>query len=77
MNGENLDLTSEAEFISAGQAPAERRFLGVHFECCDVYTRVYINRDETCYCGNCPKCGRQVKFRVGAGGTDHRFFRAS
>ena len=51
-------------------------FVGVQFACCDVYTRVYINRDETAYEGRCPKCGKKVRLAIGPGGTDSRFFTA-
>jgi hypothetical protein len=44
--------------------------------CCDVYARVYPNREQTAYEGRCPRCGKQVEFRIGAGGTDARFFQA-
>jgi hypothetical protein len=50
--------------------------VGIHFVCCDVYTRVYINRDATAYEGNCPKCAKRVRLRIGPGGTDSRFFTA-
>jgi hypothetical protein len=53
-----------------------RKFVGVHFVCCDAYTRVYINRDETAYEGNCPKCAKKVRLQIGPGGTDSRFFSA-
>lgn len=76
MKGRQLDLTSES---NSEQSPEQRdrSFLGVHFVCCDVYTRVYISQDQAAYVGNCPKCGRHIQFQVGAGGTDHRFFRAN
>lgn len=55
-------------------APARGRpFLGVQFECCGVYARVY--RDGDHYRGRCPKCMRTVQFRVGEGGTGQRFWR--
>ena len=50
--------------------------MGVQFKCCDVYSRVYINRDETAYEGNCPKCAKRVRLAIGPGGTDSRFFTA-
>jgi PHP family Zn ribbon phosphoesterase len=54
-----------------------RKFLGVHFHCCSVYTRVYINRDQTAYEGACPKCGRRVKIPIDPRkGTSTRFFDA-
>jgi hypothetical protein len=75
MAGENLDLSSDFTAESPGKA-AGRKFVGVHFVCCDAYTRVYINRDETAYEGNCPKCAKKVRVQIGPGGSDSRFFSA-
>lgn len=52
----------------------KRKFLGVHFKCCNVYSRVYVNKDKTAYKGACPRCGKRVSLRIGTGGTDARFF---
>jgi hypothetical protein len=78
MSGEHLDLSSDAQFAKRDRAAvgSARRFVGVHFTCCDVYTRVYVNRDETAYEGKCPKCARAVRLEIGPGGTDARFFTA-
>jgi hypothetical protein len=79
MAGENLDLSSDVVWTSpkpASESAATRRFVGVHFVCCDVYTRVYVNRDATAYEGNCPKCAKRVTLRIGSGGTAARFFTA-
>ena len=77
MAGEHLDLSSDgpAKRSPDGNVPG-RKFVGVHFTCCDAYTRVYINRDQTAYEGNCPKCARRVRLQIGPGGTDSRFFTA-
>ena len=75
MVGENLDLSSGDDFSRSHKSQA-RRFLGIRFACCDVYTRVYVNRAETAYEGCCPKCGRRVNIKIGEGGTDNRFFTA-
>jgi len=76
MAGERLDLTDDPAGGKRDAAAAGRRFVGVQFVCCDVYTRVYINRDETAYEGRCPKCAKQVRLAIGPGGTDSRFFTA-
>jgi hypothetical protein len=88
MPGDYLDLSSEPEerSLERNVAPSAhepgsersggRRFVGIHFACCDVYSRVYINRQETAYVGHCPRCMRRVELRIGPGGTDARFFTA-
>lgn len=81
MPGEHLDLTSDPgggppSDASRNRLPDGRRFVGVHFTCCDVYTRVYINRDHSAYEGSCPKCAQRVRLRIGPGGTTARFFTA-
>lgn len=75
MPGENLDLSSDPPG-PGNRESAGRRYVGMHFACCDVYSRVYINRASTAYEGNCPKCSKRVRLRIGPGGTDSRFFTA-
>ncbi len=55
---------------------AKRPFIGMHFKCCNVYSRVYINRKGTAFTGWCPKCARKVEVRISPDGTDERFFEA-
>ncbi len=77
MVGENLDLSSESRAKRARSGGGRTgRFIGITFACCDVYSRIYINRDETAYEGRCPKCSKPVQIRIGPGGTDCRFFTA-
>jgi hypothetical protein len=75
--GERLDLTSlpggGVQHPARGEA---KRFVGVHFACCRVYTRIYINRDESAYVGNCPRCGKRVRLGIAPDGVDSRFFTA-
>ena len=56
---------------------AEKRpFVGITFECCRVYQRVYMNEEGTAYEGACPKCGRRATIKIDPKGTNCRFFRA-
>ena len=55
-------------------APPDRLFLSVLFDCCKVYQRIYRDPDGKQYHGRCPKCGLVVKFVVGEGGSDARSF---
>ena len=50
-------------------------FLGIMFECCHVYGRLYKNKEGTHYIGKCPRCLKPVKIRIGENGTNERFFK--
>ncbi len=56
--------------------PAKKKFLGILFECCNVYRRIYINKEKNAYEGRCPLCMREVKVLIGSDGKDTRFFKA-
>lgn len=73
MLGQYVDLTVE-EAARNVRTPSQKRYLGIHFYCCDVYHRIAPNRDGTAYEGHCPRCARPVRIAVGPGGTDQRFF---
>ena len=53
-----------------------KKFLGILFECCNVYRRVYINKELNAYEGRCPQCYRKVKVLIAVDGTPQRFFTA-
>lgn len=53
-----------------------RPFLGIMFDCCGVYARIYLKRDGSAYVGWCPRCLRKIEIKCGKGGTDQRIFRA-
>ena len=55
--------------------PKKKKHIGVFFECCNIYTRVYINKSETAYVGWCPKCAQRVAVKIDKRGTDCRFFK--
>jgi len=53
-----------------------RRWLGIQFNCCGAYSRIYRNNAQTAYVGWCPQCARPVRIPIGPEGTDARFFTA-
>jgi len=53
-----------------------RPFIGMHFKCCNVYTRIYLNNEGTAYVGFCPKCAKKAEIKVGPGGSNARFWSA-
>jgi hypothetical protein len=63
LQGENAESENSA-----------RPYLGVHFECCDVYLRLYRPKDRPFYQGRCPKCGKPIYIPVKKGGSSSRFF---
>ncbi len=54
--------------------PKKKKFLGIVFACCNVYTRIYVNASGKHYEGRCPSCLRHLSIRIGKGGVKDRFF---
>jgi len=54
---------------------SRRPFIGLQWDCCGVYSRVYRRAEANHYLGRCPRCGKSVRIEVAPGGTDARFFR--
>lgn len=77
MAGERIDLSSEPTTRPPDSKDEGRRFLGVHFACCGVYARAYINREGTAYVARCPRCFGLANFVIGADGSAGRFFSVS
>jgi len=57
-------------------AKEPRPFIGITFECCRVYTRIYLNGAGTAYVGHCPKCAAKVEIQVAPGGSKAKFWTA-
>ncbi len=57
------------------RSSADRAYLGIMFECCHVYSRIYRNRLGTAYVGWCPRCAKEVVIPIDPSGTTCRFFR--
>ena len=70
------ELEQDGRGESRGRAVG-RRWLGIRFDCCNTYSRMYRNTAGTAYVGRCPRCTRQLSVPIGPGGTPQRFFRAS
>jgi hypothetical protein len=79
MAGEQLDLSSDGPDPPGelgDDAKRQLRYVGIHFACCGVYSRISLNRRETAYSGHCPRCLKRIEIKIGPGGTDSRFFTA-
>ncbi|MFM1919646.1 MAG: hypothetical protein RLZZ303_1280 [Candidatus Hydrogenedentota bacterium] len=62
---------------SSPGANTPRPWIGMHWKCCHVYSRVYLNHAETHFAGNCPRCGAPVRLRAVRGaGSEERFWTA-
>ncbi|MDR3233764.1 MAG: hypothetical protein LBT46_08910 [Planctomycetaceae bacterium] len=74
----SINLISEPAGRRESQSgePAKRKFVGIKFNCCRIYVRIYVNQEGTAYEGHCPKCFKPVKLKIGTGGTSSRFFEA-
>ena len=57
--------------------PGDRPWLGVRFTCSGAYQRIYRNKAGDGYMARCPKCSKSIRFRVGEGGSNNRFFDVS
>lgn len=77
MAGEHVDLSSElprGKPPRSAEATPMRPYLGIHFACCQVYSRIYLNAHGAAFEGRCPRCANPVTVRIDPDGTDARFF---
>lgn len=77
MASDPRDYKIEISGLSQPESAASKEskpYLSVHFRCCGVYCRIYRNVEGSAYVGHCPRCAKPVRFLVGQGGTESRFF---
>ncbi|GMV92685.1 MAG: hypothetical protein AMXMBFR82_24630 [Candidatus Hydrogenedentota bacterium] len=60
----------------APNRPTPKPFIGIHFECCGVYARIYLNKKGDAYAGHCPKCAAPIRVKAAPGGSKNRFWSA-
>lgn len=53
---------------------SQRPYVGVHFQCCNVYSNVYINHEQTAYSGHCPRCSSRVEIPIAKEGSTTGIF---
>jgi len=68
--------TNESYFrpMPEEQQKKKRPFVGVHFKCCNIYQRIYLNRAKTAFVGWCPRCSARTEIRVSPTGSKNPFF---
>ena len=72
-----IDIVVGEDTPSLLRSGGERSWLGIQFDCCGVYARIYRNRERTAYEGHCPRCLGRLRVLIGHQGTIARFFRAT
>jgi len=61
---------------TTGAKRVGKRFIGVKFDCCQAYARIYVNNEGTAYEGRCPRCLRKIHVKIHKDGVNCRFFSA-
>jgi len=53
----------------------ENKFIGILFECCNIYRRIYMNKEKNAYEGKCPNAMERLRWRLDQAERRHVFFR--
>jgi len=69
-----LDIVEGPSARSADSGSTPRPSIQVWFACANAYQRVFRSVNGDRYSARCPKCGKQIGFAVGRGGTNQRLF---
>lgn len=77
LGGALRDACDEDDSLAATALDSSRKWIGISFDCCGVYCRIYRLPDGTAYQGRCPRCLRTLTLRVGPDGVSDRIFHAS
>ena len=51
-----------------------RPYVHMLFVCCNVYSRLYINKKGTAYEGYCPRCLKRAYLKISRRGSLSKFF---
>ena len=64
---------------TAGNKPEHKPkpFIGVRFDCCNVYMRIKLNKAGTAFVGWCPRCTKRAEVKVSKSGSKNPFFVAT
>jgi hypothetical protein len=63
-------MTTERGKNQSGSRP----FVGIHFKCCNIYSRIYLNKQHDAFVGWCPKCAKKVVLKIAPDGEESQFF---
>jgi hypothetical protein len=69
--------TSAGDDVRHPETPRGQTFLRLWFRCANQYGRAYKSASGDCYLARCPTCMKTIRFGIGPGGTEQRFFEVS
>ncbi|MCP4725616.1 MAG: hypothetical protein GY863_11295 [bacterium] len=60
--------------MESNNSKEQKPFIGIHFKCCNVYNRIYMNNKKDAFVGWCPKCAKRVHIGISPDGVDSKYF---